>query len=206
MTATLLRETARLLINHTLRLPERVARQHVGLLGGQTPICVDGAFANATLTLTKAGAFLETVCDVGTILYLHDNGSDEVEPGYYTIVERTSDDAVVLDRDLRPNPGAAPPPPDPTDVVVFLGQLATFAAIHLQRQTRWKELVLGQLPAIRQPVYPAAADTWHTAGDYGPNADDYTPVMRASDIANCEPGNVKLGVAIDDVTGTFAGP
>lgn len=71
---------------------------------------VDGAFANATLTLTKVGAFPAATCQAGDKLYLDDNGSGEVTPGLYTISARTDDNNVVLTADIRS--GA----PDPTDV------------------------------------------------------------------------------------------
>jgi phage gp37-like protein len=52
-------------------------------------------------------------------------------------------------------------------------------------------------------TYPHEADTWIGTGLYGPTGSEYTPAMRASDIANCEAGYIKDGVAIDDVTGTY---
>lgn len=54
------------------------------------------------------------------------------------------------------------------------------------------------------PNYSAEADTFYGTGTYGIGG-EFTPAMRASDIANCEAGNVKDGVTIDDVTGTYAG-
>lgn len=69
----------------------------------------DGSFVNATLTLTRAGAFADSQVDHW--LYLDDNGSGEVTPGYYRITTVTSDDAVVLDADIRSGVD------DPTDVV-----------------------------------------------------------------------------------------
>lgn len=71
---------------------------------------VDGAFANATNTLTKVGAFPAATCQAGDKLYLDDNGSGEVTAALYTISVRTDDDNVVLTADIRS--GA----PDPTDV------------------------------------------------------------------------------------------
>lgn len=69
----------------------------------------DGAFTVADMTLTKAGAFANASPDHW--LYLDDNGSGNVTPGYYKISSVTSDDAVVLA--TSPKSGAT----DPTDVV-----------------------------------------------------------------------------------------
>lgn len=71
---------------------------------------VDGSFANATLTLTKVGAFPAATCQAGDKLYLDDNGSGEVTPGLYTITTRTDDNNVVLASDIRSGAN------DPTDV------------------------------------------------------------------------------------------
>lgn len=69
----------------------------------------DGSFANATLTLTKAGAF--AAASVGHWLYLDDNGSGEVTTGYYRITDVTgAPNAVVLHADIRSGAN------DPTDV------------------------------------------------------------------------------------------
>ena len=57
--------------------------------------------------------------------------------------------------------------------------------------------------AFTSPVYPDAANVWYGSGQYGPGGTDYTPSKRASSIANCTAGNVKNGVAIDDVLGNF---
>jgi len=51
----------------------------------------------------------------------------------------------------------------------------------------------------------AEADTFYGTGAYGVGGNGSTPAMRASDIANCEAGNVKSGVTIDDVTGSYTG-
>ena len=72
---------------------------------------VDGSFANATNTLTKIGAFPAATNIAGDKIYLTDNGSAEVTPGLYTIVTRTSDDAIVLSADIRSGGN------DPSDVV-----------------------------------------------------------------------------------------
>lgn len=72
----------------------------------------DGSFANATLTLTKVGAFTNAVADHQ--LYLTDNGSGEVTAGMYRITSVTDNDNVVLHADIRS--GAS----DPTDVVNIL--------------------------------------------------------------------------------------
>ena len=170
MSATLLRETARLLIQHTLDLPEKVARHHVSLLGEQTAAFADGAFTSATLTLTKAGAFTVALCHVGTVIYLSDNGSGEVNPGYYTVRTHPSVNAVTLDRDLRSGV------PAPTDVVCFLGRLASMAGISIDRQGHWKERVLHQLPPLREPVWPAVADVAQGTV-YGPDGDNYTGTL-----------------------------
>jgi hypothetical protein len=53
-------------------------------------------------------------------------------------------------------------------------------------------------------TYPHEADTWTGTGLYGPTGSEYTPSMRASDIANCEAGNIRRGITIDDVVGEFA--
>lgn len=58
---------------------------------------------------------------------------------------------------------------------------------------------------VGDAVYPAEANVWYGTGQYGPTGTDYTPSKRASSIANCEAGNVKSGVQIDNVTGTYAG-
>lgn len=69
---------------------------------------VDGAFTVADMTLTKAGAF--TKSKTNHWLYLTDNGSGNVTPGYYKIASVTSVNAVVLA--TSPKSGAT----DPTDV------------------------------------------------------------------------------------------
>lgn len=69
----------------------------------------DGSFANATLTLTKAGAFAAT--KVNHWLYLDDNGSGEVTTGYYRVTSIAgAPNAVVLHADIRSGAN------DPTDV------------------------------------------------------------------------------------------
>jgi hypothetical protein len=70
----------------------------------------DGAFTNADKTLTKDGAFTAANAKVGARLYLADNGSGRVTPGYYVIASRISDNAVVLNADIRSGAN------DPTDV------------------------------------------------------------------------------------------
>jgi hypothetical protein len=52
-------------------------------------------------------------------------------------------------------------------------------------------------------TYPAEADTWFGSGLYGPTGAEYTPAKRASSIVYCTPGNVRDGVLIDDVLGTY---
>jgi hypothetical protein len=52
---------------------------------------------------------------------------------------------------------------------------------------------------------PAASDVWHTASAYGVGGSGSTPSKVASSITNCSAGNVKSGVTIDDVTGTYTG-
>lgn len=69
----------------------------------------DGSFVNATLTLTKAGAFADT--SVGHWLYLTDNGSGEVTAGYYRVTNVAgAPNSVVLHADIRSGVN------DPTDV------------------------------------------------------------------------------------------
>jgi hypothetical protein len=52
------------------------------------------------------------------------------------------------------------------------------------------------------PGYPADSAVWTgTSFDYGV----HSGTKRASSIANCSAGNVKSGVTIDDVTGTYTG-
>jgi len=68
----------------------------------------DGAFTEADMTLTKAGAF--TASKANHWLYLTDNGSNEITDGYYRIASVTSANAVVLA--TSPKSGAN----DPTDV------------------------------------------------------------------------------------------
>ncbi len=69
----------------------------------------DGTFVNATLTLTKAGAFAAT--SVGHWLYLTDNGSGEVTAGYYRVTNVAgAPNSVVLHADIRSGVN------DPTDV------------------------------------------------------------------------------------------
>lgn len=50
---------------------------------------------------------------------------------------------------------------------------------------------------------PAAANVWYGSGAYGVGGTGSTPSKRASSITNCVAGNVKNGVAIDNVTGTY---
>ncbi len=56
-----------------------------------------------------------------------------------------------------------------------------------------------------EPTYPSASHVWHTAAAYGDVMSPTTPTKVASTITNCEAANVKNGVTIDDVTGTYAG-
>jgi hypothetical protein len=73
----------------------------------------DGSFANATLTLTKVGAFASAVAN--DKLYLSDNGSGEVTTAMYKISSVTDNDNVVLTADIRSGAN------DPTDVVLNQG-------------------------------------------------------------------------------------
>jgi hypothetical protein len=50
---------------------------------------------------------------------------------------------------------------------------------------------------------PAAADVWHDTGTYGYAGSLLTPSKVGSSITNLSVGNVKLGVRIDDVQGTY---
>lgn len=70
----------------------------------------DGAFTVADMTLTKAGAFAAS--QLNHWLYLDDNGSGEVTPGYYRITNIGGvPNSVVLHADIRSGVN------DPTDVV-----------------------------------------------------------------------------------------
>ena len=201
MSVALLQEAARLVIQNALRLPEAVARHHVRRLADQTILCDDGAWTAATRTLTKAGAFTAVTTNSSTWLYLHDAGSGRVEAGWYRVVSRTSDNAVVLDREIRTRAAVAGGL-NAVDVRVIRGQLADMAGAWTCHPVDWKEYVRNLLPVLPQPVYPAVANVWHGTGTYGPDGDDFTPTKVASSIANCEPGNILNGVVIDDVTGT----
>lgn len=202
MSVAVLQEAARLVIQNALKLPEARARQHVDRLADQTILCDDGAWTAATRTLTKAGAFTVATTSTRTWLYLHDAGSGRVVPGWYRVVSRTSDNAVVLDREIRTRAAIAGALV-PVDVRVIRGQLADMAGAYTCHPLDWKERVRVLLPVVPEPVYPAEAAVWNGTATYGPYGDDFTPAMHASDIANCEPGNIKNGVVIDDVTGTF---
>ena len=74
---------------------------------------VDGVWDNATLTLTKTGAFTAAVA--GDKFELSDNSSGEVIVAIYEIASKTDNNNVVLTTDIRS--GA----PDPTDVVLNQG-------------------------------------------------------------------------------------
>jgi hypothetical protein len=50
---------------------------------------------------------------------------------------------------------------------------------------------------------PDAANVWFGSGAYGVGGTGSTPSKRASSITNCEAANIKPGVVIDDVTGTY---
>jgi hypothetical protein len=65
--------------------------------------------------------------------------------------------------------------------------------------------VTGTYDPTADDVWPAEEDVFYGTGAYGPTGADYTPSKRASSIANCSAGNIKSGVVIDDVTGTYAG-
>lgn len=71
---------------------------------------MDGVFTLSTLTLTRTGAFPAATCKVGAKIYLTDNGSGNVTAAYYTVMSRTSDNAVVLNATIMS--GAT----EPTDV------------------------------------------------------------------------------------------
>jgi hypothetical protein len=51
----------------------------------------------------------------------------------------------------------------------------------------------------------AAANVWYGSGAFGAGGTSVTPSKRASSIENCEAGNVKKDVVIDNVTGTYEG-
>lgn len=202
MSVAMLQEAARLVIQAALKLPEAVARHHVRRLADQTILFDDGAYTIATRTLTKAGAFTAATTSTRTWLYLHDAGSGRIVPGWYRVVSRTSDNAVVLDREIRTRTAIAGALV-PVDVRCIRGQLADMAGAHIAFPRTWQDVVRQLLPVLPQPAYPVEADVWHTAGTYGPDGDDFTPAKTASTIANCEPGNIANGVVIDDVTGTL---
>lgn len=61
----------------------------------------------------------------------------------------------------------------------------------------------GSYNPIATSVFPAEADVWHGTGAYGPTGSDLTPAMVGSDIFNLTSENIKLGVVIDDVVGTY---
>lgn len=52
---------------------------------------------------------------------------------------------------------------------------------------------------------PDAANVWHGTATYGNPGSPITPTKLGSSIPNCEPGNIKNAVVIDDVTGTYGG-
>jgi hypothetical protein len=52
---------------------------------------------------------------------------------------------------------------------------------------------------------PGESDVWYGSGTYKILNVTKTPSKRASSIANCEAGNIKSGVTIDDVAGSYAG-
>jgi len=57
----------------------------------------DGAFTHATLNLQKTGAF--TANQINHWLYLADNSSGKIVPGYYKIATKTDNDNVILATD-----------------------------------------------------------------------------------------------------------
>lgn len=62
-----------------------------------------------------------------------------------------------------------------------------------------------QKACITGPTLPDVANVWYGSGQYGYAGGLLTPTKRASSIANCEAGNVKKDVVIDDVTGSYEG-
>jgi len=64
---------------------------------------------------------------------------------------------------------------------------------------------VGGISITPSATLPDGDDVWYGSGLFGVGGNGSTPSKRASSIANCEEGNVKLGVTIDDVAGTFAG-
>lgn len=171
MSVAMLQEAARLVIQNALHLPEAVARHHVTLLADQTILFDDGGYTAATRTLTKAGAFTVATTPAGTWLYLHDAGSGRVVQGWYCVVTRTSDNAVVLDRDIR-TLAAITGPLVPADVRCIRGQLANMAGANFISPRLWKEEVRRLLPPLRDAVWPAEADV-ATGTAYGPDGDNY---------------------------------
>lgn len=171
MSVAMLQEAARLVIQNALHLPEAVARHHVTLLADQTILCDDGAWTAATRTLTKAGVFTAALVVGHPWLYLHDAGSGTVVPGWYRIVSRTSDNAVVLDREIR-TLAAVTALAVVIDVRVIRGDLADMAGAHLREPRHWKVEARRLLPPLRDAVWPAEADV--AAGTaYGPDGDNF---------------------------------
>lgn len=58
---------------------------------------------------------------------------------------------------------------------------------------------------VTGPTLPSASNVWYGSGTYGYSGGTTTPTKRASSITNCSAGNVKSGVVIDDVTGSYTG-
>jgi len=62
-----------------------------------------------------------------------------------------------------------------------------------------------QLVESSRNTDPGESDVWYGSGTYKIANVTKTPTKRASSIANCEAGNIKSGVTIDDVAGSYAG-
>lgn len=67
--------------------------------------------------------------------------------------------------------------------------------------TAWNAAVA----AGNSPILPVVENVWNGTAGYGYSGGLLTPTKVASSIANCTAGNVKNGVVIDDVIGTYIG-
>ena len=65
--------------------------------------------------------------------------------------------------------------------------------------------VTGLFDEAARNTDPGVANVWHTAAAYKIANATKTPTKVASSIANCSAGNVKTGIVIDDVTGSYGG-
>lgn len=63
-----------------------------------------------------------------------------------------------------------------------------------------------ELLTVTGPTLPDVANVWTGTGTYGYAGSPLTPTKRASSIANCSAVNVRAGITIDDVVGTYVRP